>query len=177
MLSFPTDDKTFVYDSIIGVWHTRASSVNENMHPANCYEYFNGLHLVGHPTNGKLLYYDFDNYTDDGDMLIRRRRCQAVDAQRKLTFHSCLEVEFEAGTGLITGQGSDPQAMLRWSDDGGHQWSNEHWTTIGAIGKYRNRARWKKLGMSRERIYEVAVSDPIKVVLISAYLDAKVGMY
>ena len=68
-----------------------------------------------------------------------------------------------------------PQAMLRWSNDGGSTWSNEHWVTIGQAGKYKNRAIWRRLGWSRDRIFEVAVTDPVKMVIISANLKASAG--
>ena len=68
-----------------------------------------------------------------------------------------------------------PQAMLRWSNDGGSTWSNEHWVTIGQAGKYKNRAIWRRLGWSRDRIFEVSVTDPVKTVIVSANLKASVG--
>jgi hypothetical protein len=71
--------------------------------------------------------------------------------------------------------GANPQAMLRWSNDGGSTWSNEHWVGIGQIGRYKNRAIWRRLGMARDRIFEVSVSDPIKCVIVSANLKASVG--
>jgi len=77
--------------------------------------------------------------------------------------------------GYLGGVGYDPQAMLRWSSDGGSTWSNEHWVSIGKIGKYNNRAIWRRLGWSRDRIFEVAVSDPIKAVIVSANLKAEGG--
>ena len=70
---------------------------------------------------------------------------------------------------------TDPQAMLRWSNDGGSTWSNEHWTTIGQIGAYKNRAIWRRLGWSRDRVFEVVVTDPVKAVIISANLKASEG--
>jgi hypothetical protein len=70
---------------------------------------------------------------------------------------------------------TNPQAMLRWSDDGGSTWSNEHWTTIGAMGKYQNRAIWRRLGTARDRVFEVVVSDPVKAVIVSANLKASGG--
>lgn len=73
-----------------------------------------------------------------------------------------------------TGQiGSDPEAMLRWSDDGGHTWSNEHWTKLGKIGQYGRRAFWRRLGMTmklRDRVYEVSGTDPVKIAIIGAEL-------
>jgi len=71
--------------------------------------------------------------------------------------------------------GADPQAMLRWSNDGGSTWSNEHWVSIGKIGKYKNRAIWRRLGWSRDRVFEVVVSDPIKAVIVSANLKSSMG--
>jgi hypothetical protein len=70
-------------------------------------------------------------------------------------------------------QGANPQAMLRWSDDGGHTWSNEHWTSIGKIGAYGQRAIWRRLGMTlklRDRVYEVSGTDPVKLDIIGAEL-------
>lgn len=68
-----------------------------------------------------------------------------------------------------------PQAMLRWSNDGGSSWSNEHWAPIGQEGKYLNRTIWRRLGWSRDRIFEVVVTDPVKAVIVSANLKATPG--
>ena len=56
-------------------------------------------------------------------------------------------------------EGADPQVMLRWSDDGGHTWSNEHWAKMGKIGQYFSRVLWRRLGMTmkiRDRVYEIS---------------------
>jgi hypothetical protein len=86
-----------------------------------------------------------------------------------------LQIQFQPGVGLNTGQGKDPQAMLRWSSDGGSTWSSEHWVSIGKMGRYTNRAIWRRLGWSRDRIFEVAISDPVNAVIVSANLKASVG--
>ena len=72
-----------------------------------------------------------------------------------------------------TTQGVNPQAMLRWSDDGGHTWSNEHWRSMGAIGQYGYRTIWRRLGMTeklRDRVYEVSGTDPVKIAIMGAEL-------
>jgi hypothetical protein len=63
--------------------------------------------------------------------------------------------------------------MLDWSDDGGHTWSAEHWRDIGAVGRYKDRVRWKQLGQSRDRVYRVTITDPVKRVILSASSEAK----
>jgi hypothetical protein len=68
-----------------------------------------------------------------------------------------------------------PQAMLRWSDDGGHTWSSEHWTSMGRIGEYGHRTIWRRLGMTlklRDRVYEVSGTDPVKIAIVGAELQA-----
>jgi len=69
--------------------------------------------------------------------------------------------------------GYDPAVMLRWSDDGGHTWSNEHWATIGKIGEYYRRVFWRRLGMTlklRDRVYELSGTDPVKISIMGAEL-------
>jgi hypothetical protein len=69
--------------------------------------------------------------------------------------------------------GYSPQAMLRWSDDGGHTWSSEHWASMGKIGEYGYRTFWRRLGMTvklRDRVYELSGTDPVKIAIIGAEL-------
>ena len=73
----------------------------------------------------------------------------------------------------LTQTTTSPQAMLRWSNDGGSTWSNEHWTGVGQTGKFRNRAIWRRLGTARDRIFEVVVTDPVNFVIISANLKVQ----
>ena len=69
----------------------------------------------------------------------------------------------------------NPKAMLRWSNDGGSTWSKEYWQDIGMQGKYKHRSIWRRLGWSRDKIFEVVVTDPVKAVVVSANLKASVG--
>ena len=70
--------------------------------------------------------------------------------------------------------GYNPQVMLRWSDDGGHTWSNEHWRSMGQIGQYGYRTIWRRLGMTmklRDRVYEISGTDPVKLAIMGAELQ------
>jgi len=63
--------------------------------------------------------------------------------------------------------------MMRWSDDGGHTWSNEHWLSIGKIGEYFRRVIYRRLGMTlklRDRVYEVSGTDPVKITIMGAHI-------
>lgn len=65
-----------------------------------------------------------------------------------------------------------PQLMMRYSDDRGHTWSNERIADCGQPGEYRKRIRFTRLGSSRDRVYEISVSDPSKWAIIDGYLKA-----
>jgi hypothetical protein len=71
--------------------------------------------------------------------------------------------------------GIEPQVMLRWSDDGGHTWSNEHWKSMGRSGQYGYRTIWRRLGMTtklRDRVYELSGTDAVKIAIMGAELHA-----
>jgi hypothetical protein len=95
----------------------------------------------------------------------------------KRTIHDALQLDCETGVGLDGSvQGSDPQVMLRWSDDGGHTWSSEHWLPMGALGNYGLRVIWRRLGVTtqiRDRVYEISGTDPIKINILAAELTVR----
>ncbi len=66
-----------------------------------------------------------------------------------------------------------PQAMLRFSSDGGQTWSQERWASIGQAGQTKNRAMWRQLGQARDRVFEVVVSDAVRRDIIGATLFAE----
>lgn len=177
VVSFPTVDLTWVYDASTGMWNKWLdySTGTYHRHRANCAALFQGLVLVGDYQNGTIYALDNSVYTDNGNPIRRLRRCPHLVTDFNQQFFEALQIQFQPGVGLPTGQGSNPQAMLRWSNDGGSTWSNEHWKSIGLTGKYKNRAIWRRLGTARDRVYEVVVSDPVKAVIISANLKATSG--
>lgn len=69
----------------------------------------------------------------------------------------------------------DPQINLRWSDDGGHVWSNLYSMNAGQAGNFKTRAIWRRLGRSRDRVYEISCSDAIPWRIADAYLTASEG--
>ena len=173
-------------------------------HRGYCSAVFQGEVLVGDRDNGQIYLLDPSNYTDNGDEIRRVRRAPHIVTDLQRQYLEELQIQFQPGVGLvgyseasndpsnaiaaiaiagvaIAGRnvsytvGANPQAMLRWSNDGGSTWSKEHWSTIGRTGQYSNRAIWRRLGWSRDRIFEVVVTDPIKAVIVSANLKASEG--
>jgi hypothetical protein len=187
VVSFPSLELTWVYDGSTQMWHKWLWCDNQNnfkRHRSNCSAFFQGQVLVGDYENGQIYRLDPNNYTDNGQHIRRVRRCPHLVADFQRQYFDELQIQFQPGVGLQGIEtfplgdndiGINPQAMLRWSNDGGSTWSNEHWAGIGKVGKYQNRIIWRRLGQARDRIYEVVVTDPIKAVIISANLKASVG--
>ena len=179
VLTFPSANKTWVYDVATQAWHERASgNDNEYRHRSNCQMVFNSEVIVGDYANGKIYAFDLTVYDDAGAIQKWLRSWRAIPVGQnnlKRTAHHSLQLDCESGIGLVTGQGSNPQAMLRWSDDGGNTWSNEHWASMGAIGEYGRRVFWRRLGMTmklRDRVYEISGTDPVKIAIMGAELIA-----
>lgn len=161
-------DLTLVYDLTEGVWHERKHLGLQRWRP-NCYSNAFNLHLVGDYSNNQIYELSDTTYDDDGDALRREAILPALFSAGELLTVWQMFLDFEGGVGLTTGQGSDPQVMLDWSDDGGNTWSNELTTSIGKIGKYDHRAMFARLGTFRERQFRIAISDPVKAVISGAY--------
>jgi hypothetical protein len=178
VLVFPSADTTWVYDVATQAWHERAGFSNGEFtrHWSNCQVFFNNKVLVGDYRNANIYSFDLDDFSDNGSIQKWLRSWRALPTGQnnlKRTAHHSLQLDCETGVGLNIGQGSDPEVMLRWSDDGGHTWSNEHWVSIGKIGEYYRRAIWRRLGMTlklRDRVYEVSGTDPVKIAIMGAEL-------
>ena len=109
---------------------------------------------------------------------IRRVRQSAhLSTDQLWQFFGNFQLDIQAGVGLTTGQGSDPVAMLSWSDDGGHTWSQERWLTFGKIGEYKKRAMLRgSIGRSRDRVWRVVISDPVPVRILQAMVGVEKGL-
>ena len=174
VLTFPTANATWAFDAATGAWHQRAymSDGLQTRHRSNCFSSAWGLALVGDYENGNIYALDMDTYTDNGAAILRSRSCKTLqDGDYEWINFASLQVDFEAGQGLNDGQGIAPLVALQYSDDGGFTWSNERTCTLGAQGKYANRARWTRMGRSRSRVFRVRISDPIPVVIIGAAVN------
>ena len=215
VLTFPSANKTWVYDVATQAWHERASG-NENQyrHRSNCQMAFDSEIIVGDFENGNIYALDMTVYADNGAIQKWLRSWRALPPGQnnlKRTAHHSLQLDCESGVGLdyrdplgpveienlydlllledggelLTEAGDgillnesewgmmQPQVMLRWSDDGGHTWSSEHWAPMGAIGQYSQRVFWRRLGMTlklRDRVYELSGTDPVKIAIMGAEL-------
>lgn len=86
-----------------------------------------------------------------------------------------LGLKFSYAGSYTNTQGLDPVVMMRYSDDSGHSWVPERKQPIGKIGEKHKRVIFRRLGSSRNRVYEIKVSDPVKVTIYGAELEVEEG--
>lgn len=179
VLNFPSGGTTWVYDTATNLWHERVwlnALGEEARHRADCHAFAYGTHVVGDWETGNIYELDPDTLTDNGDEILRLRTAPHLTNELNRVFYHSFQLDAEAGTGTDgTNQGNDPQLMLQWSDDGGHSWSNEHWVSLGKIGQTKARAIWRRLGQSRDRVFRVKMTDPARLTIFGAEINATPG--
>lgn len=164
---------TLVYDLLTQEWHERAylnGDGNYETDLACCHAFAFGKHLVGDRRNGKIYEQSLGFYTDNGDLVSRKRIYTHLSDSGKRIRYNSLEIGFEAGVGLQTGQGSNPLVTLRLSKDGARTWSDAYTATIGAVGQYQQKIEFRRLGITEQMTFEIEITDPVKVAIIGSYL-------
>ena len=129
----------------------------------NALQFFNSSNLYS---------IDKDTYANGTNPRKCVRSFRSPETELKRIVHNSLQIEAEVGVGATAGTVT-PYLMMRFSNDGGHNWSNELKRTLGAIGKFAQRVAFNRLGIQKEqpRVYELSITSAVKVVLIAAYLS------
>jgi hypothetical protein len=173
VLTFPHADVTWVYDITTGLWHEWLwIDVNgaEHRHRANCAYAINGMVVVGDWENGNLYAVETTAGTDNGATIKRLRGFPHLLNDGKRVFHRQFLADLEAGTGGNQ-LPEPPQVSLRWSDDRGHTYGSPVLIDAGATGEYLRSLQWQRLGLARDRVYEIWWSTPYPTALQGAWLD------
>jgi hypothetical protein len=176
VLTFPSADTTWVYDSQSGMLHKRLSydpyAQQFHRHRSNCYMNCFNMRIVGDYQNGALYQMSRNFYTDAGWPILARRRAPHLwdKGERGRFFMASLQLDFFAGVGNPSGMGTNPQAYLRISRDGGKTFGQKWPAAMGQIGQTLTRTMWRRLGFGRDNVLEVEVIDPVRRDLIGATL-------
>jgi len=178
VLTFPSQNITWVYDTATATWHQRGwldVDGSFSRHRSNCHVFFDRKNLVGDWNTAKIYRMATDIYTDAGNPLVRLRTSPHIYQNNQRIAHSSVEFLVKTAPSLVTivGQGSDPKVKLRWSDDGGYTFSNTRVASIGKIGRFKDRVVFTRLGQSRDRVYELSYSDPTSFTIMGAQLNAE----
>ncbi len=173
-VNFLSAGKSWRYDRATGLWH-RVSYRNpitgqDECHRGNNHIVRNGVHLIGDRQNGKVWKLSPTLYTDGDVPMVSSRRSPAQNQENKIIFYPIFELITPAGIGdgTVGTPEENPEWMLRWSNDNGHNWSNEFLLAAGKVGEYGTRLRKTGCGSARNRVWEVSFSANRPRCLIGA---------
>jgi len=169
-ISFPTEQKTWLYDFESQCWSQLKSQYSER-HYGDIGTSYNQMLFVTDYRNGKLYTLDVNNYTDNGDRIEREIIGTHLSVpSMNYSIINRLRVDCETGTGSPT---LNPQLMLSISRDYGHNFGNEMWQNMGKSGEYTKRCEWRRLGKARDWVFKLRMTDNAKFAIIGAVAEAK----
>lgn len=189
VLTFPTADKTWVFDEATRLWHEQASLqfiqeddfvIDGNLHRViyNSCGVCGGLIYVGDDL-GNVWQLDPSNFTENGHPISRIRSFPHLLNNQKRVFYKQFVADMETGTDDSTVTGDDsssddpPVVNLRWSDDRGKTYGSYVRQSLGALGQYLASVSWNRLGMARDRVFELSWSVPTETALNGAWVDTE----
>lgn len=183
--SAPNGGHSWCYDISTGWWHERESWDEKDNSlgrwRGNCaVEVYNKI-LIGDAYTGQIGILDWSSFIEYGNTLQFLIHSAPVHEDRLPIFIPRLELDMQTGAPFAgvdyTGEVRAPQAMLRWSKDGGVTWSKQQpWRSLGRVGEYVRRLRWLSIGRAYQFVFALTISDNVPRVLIAAHGDAEVGM-
>lgn len=167
-------ETSLVYDLSIGEWVEWSYLDEQGDHTPHlgidCAFAF-GKHIIGDRRNGKLYEMSLDYYDDAGDEIASDRIFAHIAQEDQRVRYNRLNLLFEPGVGLQSGQGSDPKVMVRLSKDHSRTWTGWFELSLGKVGKYQTKAVLRRLGVYEQLTIQTRVTDPVKRAFIGAFLS------
>lgn len=168
-IAFQSDAKSWLYDGLTKLWSEVKS--DGTRHRGELGIVFNTKQYVSSWEDGRIYELTGESYTDDGTNVTRQVVTRHFLKDGEYFSVDELWADMEVGVGSATGQGADPQVMLRCSRDGGNSYGSELWRDLGGAGEYKTRVRWQKpTGVCRDFVAEFTVTDPVKVVFLGGFM-------
>ncbi len=179
LLSFPAAGATWLFNESTGLWTSLSYGADGAQHLISDYVYIYGRHLVSDRRNGNIYELDPETFTDNGDVIQRRRVTRNIDSRTlgaqpgKRLFMSKLMLEIEPGASLVSGEST---IIMQYSDDDGKTWSTERWMNIGEQGDFTRELVWSGLGHFYKRRFRFTVTDPSNWVFIRLIANVELGL-
>lgn len=173
VLSFPTGDETWVLDLAMGEWHQWAwldPDGIEHRARTDLHAFAYQTNVVNDWENGNLYALDLETYTDNLQPIKRVVGFpRQIDPEDNLRM-KYIELMLEIDVGDATDYGTEPDVFLRWSDDKGKTWGNRIAQSLGLPGQYNKLLRFFRMGIARNRNYEVSTSAACKFAIQGAFI-------
>lgn len=166
-LNVPGADTTLCFDLTYKQWHERAELVNGDYQQwrPTCHAFAYGNHYFG-SGDGAIYVGDRTVSNFAGSPMCRERVAPVLSApdMRLLRFPALEVLAQKATTGIVN---------LRYSDDNGYTWSSWRQSSAGAIGEYKTRMNFWRMGSARDRVFQVRMTDDAPWNPVSCFVDVR----
>lgn len=175
-LTFPSANITWLYELKTKQWNKwlwyNQDDGSLNRHRANCAMFFNKQVIVGDWENGKIYSLDAEIFTDNGIPILRIKTfIHMLDNMDRVVYNN-FDLDIQVGTQNPDIE-TEPMVSLSWSDDRGVTFGFPVQQSIGKGGEYLTQVSWNRLGMARDRIFKMQMSEPIKFALNGGFAQVK----
>jgi hypothetical protein len=174
VMSFPTSDATWAYDLATGHWHQRAcidSDGKEHRHRADMHAFAYGINVVNDWASNAIYAFDPKIFNDNGQPIKRvlgfPRQIDSENDHRVVFKNFVAEVDVGAGFAPDL----KPTMTLKWSDDKGKTFGNGMLMSIGAIGRYNTFVKWNRLGLARNRTFQLEWNTDSFIALQGGFVE------
>jgi hypothetical protein len=170
------EDKTFVYSESSGAWFNLSTKATEEEYRFKSFVECYNRRLCA--DDGSVLELDLNTYDNGGEVIINERIIGPITSRElglgdSRALMSELWLDLEAGVGLETGQGDNPQLMVSASFDGGRSFTNADDVLLGRAGVGRLDVKWDHCESFRSMYVKIRCSDPVFLSLFGATLKVK----
>lgn len=171
-LTFPNAGRSFLFDATTppGFWSEVQTGVSlQARHKGNLGIAFNTKNYISDATTGNVYQLNATLFTENGAAIKRQVASRHVrDNGNEFSIGEIyLLVDTGDELGKTTHLGRTPQIVLQVSKDSGHTFGPERLASLGNTGQYKYpRARWNRLGSSRDFVFLWTVTDPIDFVIM-----------
>lgn len=158
-------------------WHRRAAFTQGQWfrHWGNNHCLAYGKHVIGDYQSGNLYAFNPNQPLDNGNQRRWLRSWRALPQPTDdPTRFDALRIDMQ--TGLNVPAGTNPQCVLRWSDDGGSRYKATMYESAGKTGETARRVKFRRLGSTKrnaglDRMFELSSSDVFGVCLVGAEME------
>lgn len=167
-LTFPTANRTIVYDVTTNIWFEAQTGITPNYaqrHIGRFSTLYQGKTLVTDYNVGNVYSPDVNTFTDNGAVIPREVTTRHAVQDFNQFRVSSVYLDMETGVGLNAGQGSNPQIMVNASKDNGRTFGIERWMGVGKTGQYMARPTLRRITRGRDVVIRFRMTDPVKFVV------------
>jgi hypothetical protein len=168
-INFLSGNQSWFYDLTMGIWsEIRSESgryIGEYAAKLN-----NRTYVSDYRDNGRIYYLDETINTDNGEEIEFELTSKHVFNGLEKVSIGALQVDAETGILPDDGTYQNSQIMIGISKDNGKTF-RESFVSMGYPGEVNTRCRKNRLGMARDWVFKIRITDKIKRVVLGAYVE------